>query len=185
MNDNNDNQKNKIISCKWGSIISFISIIIIQLIFTPFENRLNEKGYDIVSFELAWNKTKMDAILNAWGPAIKDAIILTYIDFLFLIAYPAFLACFFIFVFYKIKLETQTLHKFQLTVLIMAGITSFSDFVENLFSLYVLYNTSNYSSIAVTLMSSFSVVKWALAFILVLLNIGILIVYLWKIISKK
>ena len=157
----------------------------IQLILTPFETRLNERGYDILSFELAWNKTKMDTILNAWGPAVNDAITLTYIDFLFLIAYPTFLACFSIFIFSKINLDPQKFQNFQLIVLVIAGITGFSDFIENLFSLYILYNTSSYSPIAVTLMSSFSTIKWLLAFILVLLNISILLIFFWKIISKK
>ncbi len=128
----------------------------------------------ILDLEFAYNKTKVDFILNAWSPNalvdnINKATINTYLDFIFLAFYSSFL-------FFTCK-KMSKINKDKIGLLIAKGalLAGVLDIVENVGMLLSLSNVASDNVAFFTCI--FSVTKWALAAAAVLyLVIGFIVV---------
>lgn len=131
----------------------------------------------ILDLEFAYNKTKVDFILNAWSPNvmannIDKATINTYLDFIFLAFYSTFL-------FFACK-KMAKINGGKIGLLIAKGalLAGFLDIVENV---GMLVSLSNVVSNTVAFFTCFfSVSKWALAAAAVLYLVFGLIVVIKK-----
>jgi hypothetical protein len=75
-----------------GLIVSGIAIVALLLVMAPAEERMQENGPGIVTFELAGSQERADEILDEWGSDGQDAAReQLLIDFAFLVAYGTFL----------------------------------------------------------------------------------------------
>ncbi len=165
--------------CSIGPIISFITMIAFQFAFAPFNKIMESRGYNIINFELAWSPQKMDQILTSWGSeGIHAAIVLTWIDFGFILSYTAFLACSTIYMISKV--ESIILNPKVKFVNSSSIVMAVSDVLENILGLYILYNPDNYAAFSVYLMTVFSIIKWILVITLVLNLLRWLFVVIYK-----
>jgi hypothetical protein len=75
-----------------GLIASGIATLLLLLAMAPAEDRMQENGVGIVSFELTGGQDRADEILGEWGEEGQDAAReQIWLDFGFLLAYGAFL----------------------------------------------------------------------------------------------
>jgi hypothetical protein len=75
-----------------GLIVSGIALVALLLAMSPAEERMEETGPGMVTFELAGSQDRADEILSEWGDDGQDAAReQLLIDFAFLIAYGTFL----------------------------------------------------------------------------------------------
>jgi hypothetical protein len=75
-----------------GLIASGIATLLLLLAMSPAEDRMQDNGSGIVSFELTGGQDRADEILAEWGEEGEDAAReQLWIDFGFLLAYGAFL----------------------------------------------------------------------------------------------
>jgi hypothetical protein len=78
---------------RWGLIASGIATVILLLAMSPAENRMQDAGPGMISFELTGGQGRADEILSEWGEDGQDAARESlWIDFGFLLAYGAFLS---------------------------------------------------------------------------------------------
>lgn len=75
-----------------GLIASGIAVIVLLLAMSPAEDRMQEHGPGMVTFELTGGQDRADEILAEWGEEGQDAAReQLWIDFAFLLAYGTFL----------------------------------------------------------------------------------------------
>ncbi len=157
-------------------IIGILGSVLINMIFSPFESELQTKGYGIIDFEFAWNNTTMQVILNAWSSNMHTIRVYLLTD----MVYPIF---YFIMISGWTLLIYNTNIKIGKIAIVSGMLAALSDYVENLFSIYILYIT-NYASIAPTMVSIFASLKFILLIIAIILNIYLLILFLLRKLRK-
>ena len=76
-----------------GLVISGIATLVLAIVLTVLDARMRDAGGPgIVGFEFAWDEDGASRILADWGDEGEDAARLSlWLDFLYLIAYAAFL----------------------------------------------------------------------------------------------
>lgn len=77
---------------RWGLIASGIATVVLLLAMSPAEERMQDNGPGMVTFELTGGQDRADEILAEWGDEGQDAARESlWIDFSFLLAYGTFL----------------------------------------------------------------------------------------------
>jgi hypothetical protein len=77
---------------RWGLIATGIATLVLLLAMSPAEDRMQERGPGMVTFELTGGQDRADEILSEWGEDGQDAARESlWIDFGFLVAYGTFL----------------------------------------------------------------------------------------------
>ncbi len=147
-------------------VVGLTIALVFQMLFWPITKEMGNRGYSIVDFELAWDKTTMDKILNAWQGILDDAIKMTLLDFGFIIGYTILLLSLLSIVNKSRKTgpAIRQYDKFQKLIIVAA----LADVVENLFSIYILSNPETYLGLSVFFMSLASAIKWVIVLATVL-----------------
>ncbi|MHA1758668.1 MAG: hypothetical protein ACTSVV_18025 [Promethearchaeota archaeon] len=129
--------KNKIlIIC---AILSLVAFLIINSIMSPIESSLKgSTGYGVLEFELAWNADTIRTIFNAWGTeGMEKELFVTYIDFLYIIAYSILIFSLNLLITRQIK---GKLKEFGLIISIFPFIAGIFDIIENINLILMLTN---------------------------------------------
>lgn len=135
---------------------------------------LTETPYTIFDFQLSFTSEKARIILNSWViTGIKDEIIIqTLVDYFFLAGYSITLA-----LFIK-KLENQpsktSKHNNNSIYIYIALFSGVLDAIENIFTLWVLFDINTFPNSIIPLMSSLSAIK----FICIIISITKIIIML-------
>ena len=157
-------------------IVLSISVTIIAFIFMIPSSILmfTETSYTIFDFQLSFTSEKARIILDSWVIAgIKDEIIFqTLVDYFFLAGYSTSLA-----LFIK-KLENQpsknSKHNNNSIYIYIALFSGVLDAIENIFTLWVLFDVNKFPNIIIPLMSSLAAIK----FVFIIISITKIIIML-------
>ncbi|HEU5062031.1 MAG TPA: hypothetical protein VFT79_02620 [Solirubrobacterales bacterium] len=78
---------------RWGLIAAGIATLLLLWAMSPMEDRMQENGPGIVTFELSGSQDRADEILAEWGEDGRDAAReQLWIDYALMLAYGTFLA---------------------------------------------------------------------------------------------
>ncbi len=144
-------------------IIGLVGSLLSQLLFAPISSKMNDRGYDILDLEFAWNSGNMNPILIAWDDILDDVIVFMIIDMLFPI-------------FYFLSISGWTLllssdnKNLNYTILI-TFLASIFDYIENIFTFNLLLRPDGYLSISPFIVSLFASLKFIFLLIAILSNL--------------
>lgn len=136
-------------------LLGFIGTVVIEYIYSFMNTALIAHGFDILDFEFAWNKTRMDTILQGWNPVLTVAINFLLLDMLFPIFYS------FMFTGITLLLKDGKKNEPRCAAFGIFLLAAIFDWIENIFSLLILYSPQSYASIYIFLVSAFASLKFA------------------------
>ena len=138
---------------------------------------VEESEYDVIDLEFAFNSERMDKILDTWGnELIEKELFVTYIDFLFLIAYGTLLAS--ICLILSRSTNNVNAKNIGMWFVFISYSASIFDLMENVFLIIILSNPSNYPRFAPFIASVFASIKFFLIFIVLLYIIVVGLLYI-------
>lgn len=148
--------------------ISAILTILIYTMMQPVEATLKGVSpYGVLELEFAWTAGKIGAIFDTWGPAlISQELIVTFIDYGFLIAYSFLFACITLQISRKLLSGRIQLIGFCLTII--PFIAAFFDAIENIHLIMMLSSPSSFSSFSPFFASLFALSKFSLLIVVIL-----------------
>ncbi|MHA1727640.1 MAG: hypothetical protein ACTSWY_02785 [Promethearchaeota archaeon] len=119
------------------TIISFICVIIVNLIFGQFQDIL--LPYTIIDFEFSWTGSRAQEIITSWesNGGLQPSIIFNYIDFSYMFFYGIMGWGLILLVARSLKDKFQ---KIGLTFSVLPLIAAFFDVIENINLLIMQYN---------------------------------------------
>ena len=124
---------------------------------------MTDLGYSILDLEFAWNSANLDPILSAWSSIKSDVIIYMTIDMFFPIFYFLLLNGWSL----LINHEGKCLR----VVTTAALLASVFDYIENIFTFMVLFNSTNYIFIAPFIITLCAILKFLLIIFVILRNL--------------
>lgn len=159
---------------KVGIFIGVFTVLAITyFILNPMNEIISQTGFTILEFQLAWTKSNMDEILIGWGNVKDDVIQQTWLDFIFIIGLVIFFVS--ISLLLAKSLANRIFVKLSKLAVWTALLEGLFDFSENIFSLLILTNPTNYPETLVFLVSLMTTLKFLFLGIEVLI-VGIAII---------
>jgi hypothetical protein len=151
------------LSAKGHGIIAFVSFCIfvgvIALGFVPVTRRVETSGYSTADLQAATTREEVDTILQAIDPVIESVMLLSVLDYVFIIA--GFLLFFSL---HSVSLKALAGHdRLVLIPKIGMGLTVVSrllDSLENLWVILIYTNPDGYVTILIGLMNCSEALKW-------------------------
>jgi len=147
--------------------ISAIFTILIYMLMQPVETTLKGVSpYGVIELEFAWTTLKIGTIFEAWGSTlISQELIVTFIDFGFLLAYSSLFACITLQISRKLLSGRMRLIGFYLTII--PFIAAFFDAIENINLILMLSSPSNFPSFSPFFASLFALLKFSLLIVVI------------------
>jgi hypothetical protein len=153
------------VSLRTHSIVAGVSgatfIGVIALGFVPVTRQIETSGYSTSDLQAARTRAEVDTILQALEPVMDAVMLLSALDYLFILA-----GFFLFFSLHSIVLQSLAFHD-RLVLIPKLGmiLTLFSrslDSLENLWVILIYTNPEDYATILITLMNTSETLKWAL-----------------------
>ena len=160
------------------ALFSAIAFVIFNVLMT-IARKEPVPEYNIVDFEFSWTAAQANLILSTWGQlVINQEIIVTYLDFGYLVAYGMMA-----FGLLLLGLSLVKKHKKSSLVgkyaLLLPFIASMCDSIENINLLFMFYGyPSSASAISAFLASFFALIKFSLLGISLLIFVTQIIIFL-------
>ncbi len=128
-----------------ATLISSIPFIVLTLVFILNELRLmHVVGFGVLDFELAWTPDVIATIFSNWGALeMQQQTLITYIDYIFILAYVMFGAECVLIVSRKLEGKLQEIGLILTFAFLLAGIF---DAVENINLLIMLNNAGSFEA---------------------------------------
>jgi len=155
-----------------GSLV-FMSIMFVIVMFFVNPSVDGGNGAGVIKLQLSFEKESGIKIINSWGQSgIENFNQWIFTDYIYALAYSVFFASLLSFLILKKGKETYLAYK---SVVYLAFIAGFFDWVENTIELLLVNNPSEVSNTLFFLHSIVASLKWAaipiaVAYILVLLT---------------
>ncbi|WP_277554052.1 hypothetical protein [Halobaculum limi] len=140
--------------------VSFCTFVgVIALGFVPVTRRIETSGYSTADLQAATTRAEVDAILQAFEPVMRSVMLLSVLDYLFIIA--GFLLFFSL---HSIALQTLAGHdRLVLLPKVGMGLTVLSrllDSLENFWVILIYTNPDEYATLLIGLMNASESLKW-------------------------
>lgn len=141
------------------SLCTFVGVI--ALGFVPVTRRIETSGYSTSELQDATTRAEVDTILQALEPVMDSVVLLSALDYLFILA-----GLLLFFSVHSLVLNTLELHA-KLAVVPKVGmvVTFFSrllDSLENLWVVLIYTNPDDYPTVLIGLMNTSQTLKWTL-----------------------
>ncbi len=141
------------------SLCTFIGVI--ALGFVPVTRRIETSGYSTADLQDATTRAEVDAILQALEPVMGSVLLLSALDYLFILAGLAlFLSL------HSIALDALEGHGRLVLVpkvgMVLTFLSRLLDSLENLWVVLIYTNPDDYATVLITLMNASETLKWTL-----------------------
>jgi hypothetical protein len=148
---------------KFHALLAFISFIIYTLIiilgFAPTTQEIDQSGYSTSDLQSAKTRVEVDIILSALEPFMDAVIRLSFLDYIFIIAgFLLFLSLNSILVI-KFK-ENQKIQRIPLAGICLTILSRLLDSLENLWTILIYSNPTDYPTALITLVNLSGSFKW-------------------------
>jgi hypothetical protein len=141
------------------SLCTFVGVI--ALGFVPVTRRIETSGYSTSELQDATTRAEVDTILQALEPVMDSVVLLSALDYLFILA-----GLVLFFSLHSIVLNTLEAHaKLVLIPKVGMVVTFFSrllDSLENLWVILIYTNPEDYATVLISLMNASETLKWTL-----------------------
>ena len=144
------------------AIVSFATFVgVIALGFVPVTRQIETSGYTTSDLQEATTRADVDAILQAFEPVMDSVMLLSVLDYIFILA-----GFFLFFSLHSLVLRSLSFHD-RLVLIPKIGmvLTVFSrllDSLENFWVILIYTNPEDYATILITLMNTSETLKWML-----------------------
>jgi hypothetical protein len=147
--------------------VAAISSVIIFLLMRPVEAALKAaSNYGVMELEFAWTIEQIENIFHSWtSDLIDQELAVTYLDYLFLLAYSIFLAGFTLLITRKIL--TGQIQLAGLYMTLVPFVAAIFDAIENLNLILMLASPANFPAFSPFLASLFASLKFGLLILVV------------------
>ncbi len=171
-------------SVKILTIIAAIFFLIFFVIMRVIGSSVEESSYNVFDLELAWTPERMDTILSTWGDdLIEKELLVTYVDFGFLVAYGTLLAG--LSLLFARFFKGEILGKFGFKAVYVSYVASAFDFLENLVIIVILNNPETYPTHTPFLVSMCATIKFLLIFIVIAYLIVAFFIFIHRFFPSK
>ena len=138
---------------------TFIGVI--ALGFVPVTRQIERSGYSTSDLQAARTRAEVDTILQALEPVIDSVMLLSALDYLFILA-----GFFLFFSLHSIVMHTLAFHDRLVLIpkigMVLTVCSRSLDSLENLWVVLIYTNPEDYATILITLMNTSETLKWAL-----------------------
>jgi hypothetical protein len=144
------------------AFVSFCTFVgVIALGFVPVTRRIESSGYSTTDLQDATTRAEVDTILQAFEPVMDSVMLLSLLDYLFIVA-----GFFLFFSLHSLVLNALAFHD-RLVLIPKVGmvLTFFSrllDSLENLWVILIYTNPDDYATILISLVNVSETLKWML-----------------------
>jgi hypothetical protein len=148
--------------------ISGILSIVIFLLMRPVETALKQaSAFGVIELEFAWTVEQINVIFDAWGPElINQELLITFIDYGFLIAYSFFLASLSLLITRKVKNQKIQLVGYYMVIASFSAATF--DAIENFNLILMLSSPKDFPNFSPVLASICATLKFGLIILIIL-----------------
>ncbi|WP_227133095.1 hypothetical protein [Halorubellus salinus] len=142
------------------AVVSFVTFVgTIALGFVPVTRRIETSGYSTTDLQAATSRAEVDAILQAFEPVIDAVVLLSVLDYVFILAG-------FLLFFSLHSLSMKTLAAYDTLVLVpklgmsLTVLSRLLDALENLFVILIYTNPDDYATVLIDLTNAAETLKW-------------------------
>lgn len=149
------------------TVISGILSIILFILMRPVETELKQtSSYGVIELEFAWTIEQINTIFETWGPElINQELMVTFIDFGFLIAYSFLLAGLSLLITRRVR--NQKIQLMGYYMVISSFLAAIFDVIENLNLIMMLSSPENFPSFSPFLASICATIKFGLIILVI------------------
>jgi hypothetical protein len=132
---------------------------VIVLGFVPVTRRIETSGYSTSELQDATTRAEVDTILQALEPVMDSVVLLSALDYLFIVA-----GLVLFFSFHSIVLYTLDAHATLVLVpkigMVVTFVSRLLDSLENLWVILIYTNPDDYATVLISLMNVSETLKW-------------------------
>lgn len=159
-------------------LTSYFGLIIFT--FVPLSNQIEKSGYSTADLQNASDRNQIETILTAFEPFMNEVQLLTFFDYMFIIAGVG-LAWSIFSIIRKSNSDSKFIMRYCDIGFIITAISRSLDALENLFVILIYSNKDNFQNWLISAVNSVEDVKWVFVTIeYVLLFITILFHFLFR-----
>lgn len=159
-------------------LTSYFGLIIFT--FVPLSNQIEKSGYSTADLQNASDRNQIETILTAFEPFMNEVQLLTFFDYMFIIAGVG-LAWSIFSIIRKSNSDSKFIMRYCDIGFIITAISRSLDALENLFVILIYSNKDNFQNWLISAVNSVEDVKWVFVTIeYVLLFIIILFHFLFR-----
>jgi hypothetical protein len=141
-----------------ASFCVFVGVIVLG--FVPVTARIEASGYSTADLQGATTRAEVDAILLAFEPVMDAVMLLSVLDYVFIVA-----GFFLFFSLHSIVLQTLASHGTLALIpkigMCLTVVSRLLDSLENLFVILIYTNPEAYATVLIRLTNTAETVKWA------------------------
>jgi hypothetical protein len=144
-----------------GALSALVFVGVIAFGFVPVTREIETSGYSTGDLQEATTRAEVDTILQAFEPVMDAVVLLSVLDYLFI------LAGFFLFFSLHSLVMTGLASHDRLVLVPQVGMvltvaSRLADSLENLWVVLIYSNPESYATVLIDLMNTTQSVKWAL-----------------------
>jgi len=159
-------------------LTSYFGLIIFT--FVPLSNQIEKSGYSTADLQNASDRNQIETILTAFEPFMNEVLLLTFFDYMFIIAGVG-LAWSIFSIIRKSNSDSKFIVRYCDIGFIITAISRSLDALENLFVILIYSNKDNFQNWLISAVNSVEDIKWVFVTIeYVLLFITILFHFLFR-----
>lgn len=159
-------------------LITYFGLIIFA--FVPLSNEIEKSGYSTADLQNASDRNQIEIILTAFEPYVNEVQLLTFFDYMFIIAGVG-LAWSIFSIIRKSNSDSKFIMRYCDIGFIITAISRSLDALENLFVILIYSNKDNFQNWLISAVNSVEDIKWVFVTIeYILLFITILFHFLFR-----
>ncbi len=150
------------------SAISGIFSLVLFILMRPVETALKQaSSFGVIELEFAWTIEQINTIFDAWGPElINQELMVTFIDFGFLISYSFFLGGLSLLITRKVR--NQRIHLVGYVMVIVSFLAAVFDAIENINLILMLSSPNEFPNFSPFVASLCATIKFGLIILVIL-----------------